>query len=431
MSKQNPIGKWMLILPQGVDVLPSGYIEEITPNEIIFYSFDEIQNRFPLKIDQKNQLLITSEVHKAKYFIEDNVLKKTTIYEDGEISEMMYLRLFPTLITNPLEDILQRQYKLLAKDTPSNIKAEIFDFSNSNIKRSTDIIIEEILGTHYIVIIYLGRRANMFPIKEIHLDHILIYGFKKDGGFSTLQQHIPPANHTIEGKPDVFLMPKLNLLIDQLASERAYLSQQIDDFTKERDYLSAHYHAEGYRLINRAFNTMSTIKNEHHKDISFYQTMLSRYKTLLQEEAEDYSRNSLQAQIEDFETKINRLQSAKTTFRPNTDHIKKALQELAKNELKRIKLILKEKYNTTLNIYWLDPDSLQLVLQFHGNEGYLDCHFDILTSLGFYKEEVDYYYTVNNFSKEKIDEVITILSRLFFDAFYPHTLDKPMKLIVS
>ncbi len=420
-----------MISTQGRYTFPTGYIEELTNHELIFYQYDTVQAKTPLQIDTINQQLILNGTETVSYhFPYNNILTKTQLDPEGETTLIYYTRLLPTAIHYPIEKILKKQFKMRKEDGPSNMYKQILDFGNTNILQSVQLGIENILGTHCIV----GRSRkdlNFFlPIKEIHEDHLLIYGLDPIDGYAKLEEHIPKDESPIQGKPDVFTEPKLDLLIEELAAQKDRLTQKIEKASKEWEFLTAHHLAEVYRKVNKKFNALSAIKNKNHHHITTYEMMVRRQKESLEEETDDIRLTASRDFIEENEEKLEKLKAQQHKLRPETYKLKEALHELCDQSIKGIRLILKEKHQTSLKMS-LQKNDLILVLECNGNEGYLDCDFKTLLRMGFKAEGHHYKYIFEDFDKEKIEDILTLLSRFTFDVFYAGSLDTPMKLIIT
>ncbi|MEW7291649.1 hypothetical protein [Aquimarina sp. 2304DJ70-9] len=430
-NNQDPIGKWVMVVGNGTMITPSVFFEEITENSIKIYHFDEEKSSFPLKIDTKNRQMITNDTYRIDYeLISDNLLKEKHTY-NGKNTETHFVRLHPTIINLPIEEAIKKQYIMYAKDAPGNMRDQIFDLSNLNVSQSIDLHIQKILGTHFMIATYGRKKTWLFPIKEIGINYLLIYGFSLSNSFIKLDEFIPKKQPITKGESDVFFEPKLNLLIDELNRHRTNISNELNVALEDKNYLVAHYLADSYAKTNKKFNALSTIKNKNHPEIIWNEQILERTKQRLKsEDTVDYLKDSLLNYIEVYEKKIQRFKEEKIKQTSMSNQLKNAIIELLNCKIQNIRLILKEKYSTTLNIS-INKNELVLVLQCDGNERFLDCNFTVLKSLGFIEKEKDYIYGIQKFEIDKIDIVLTLLSRFVFDAFYFESLDSPLKLLIS
>ncbi len=430
-NHQSPCGIWLMLMPQDNGTCPSSYITKITSQEIINYTFDELLYTNPLQIDIANQQLILNDTHKISYeFLNDRILKKTGIFNE-EPNLTTYIKLLPTNLHCTIHDVLKKQYILRSQDTQINMGDYIFDFSNSNPHISIDINIDTILGTHFIIgTSYSKRKEWIFPIKEIHQNHLVVYGFDPLGGYTTLYEHIPEEKITIEGRADVFIPPKLDLLINELKEQKDALHKQITEAAEDWEFLTAEYLIDSYREAKKKFDTVSAIKNNNHRTISFNEYMIGIHKKSLNRETEEYRQKIDKESIAECEEKIRRLKAEKNELRPETSNLKDAIEQLYDQNIRNIQLVLKEKYEASLHLS-LHENNIKIALECNGNEGYLDCNFDMLKSLGFNQEASNYIYVFKDATEQKTGILLTFLSRCIFDVFHVESLDNPMKLIVS
>ncbi|WP_271783388.1 hypothetical protein [Aquimarina algiphila] len=429
LHSQDPKGKWMMIQRGDTYTIPSGYIEEITDQQLITYNYDKVHIKTPLQIDTINHRFIFKNNHTLTYRLYgDRILTKTQINHEGEPIITDYVRLLPTTIHYPIKEVLKKQYKMRDDDTPGNMLEQIFDFNNADILNSVHLSIDNILGTYCIVGTYRKEKAWFFPIKEIHQDHLLIYGLDPIKDFIKLQEYIPKEKLPVQGKLNVFIEPKLDLLIQELGIQKDKLYTEIEEASKEWDFLIAHHLTEAYHKVNKKFNALSAIKNKNHHHITTYEMLVKMQKENVEKETDKYLVKVTLDAIEEYEEKLGKLKAQEHELRPEAYQLKDAIFQLCDQNIQSITLILKEEYHTSLHMS-IEKNNLILLLQCHGKEGYLDCDFQKLNTLGFLAEESNYTYVFKKFDKEKIEHVITFLSRFTFDVFHAQSLDNPMKLI--
>ncbi|GAA4272054.1 hypothetical protein U6A24_11140 [Aquimarina gracilis] len=215
---QNLKGKWALVLDNNRFSIPGCMVIEITDKEEITYSFNEFIDSTALKIDTINNVLIKGiERYIHKYNLRDSISltyyfeKKEEINENEikKTTKIDYIKLLPTQINYPIEEVLKKKYISFYKEVETSSNNATISFIRNKENQISNIsstsgdnsyMLEKIDDT-YCIVNYLGKNRLWFwPIKEIHGDYLLVYGVSGREGFVKLHEI-----KEIKSKKEVFV----------------------------------------------------------------------------------------------------------------------------------------------------------------------------------------------------------------------------------
>ncbi|KZS41389.1 hypothetical protein AWE51_22050 [Aquimarina aggregata] len=200
---QNLEGKWSLIISNETYSYPELTVIEITKKDIITYSFDTLLYRNKLKIDTINNYFkegFSKSYHEYKYGLpnKNKLITYLPTVHNAEKAKFVYVRLLPTIINHPIDEILKKQYKHFYPVTFAN-KQPIIKLSGVMCSEQTMKFLGqencnryrlEIIDSTYFIVYYTNQKHKqwMVPIKEINHDHLIVYGVHGKEGFVKLNE---------------------------------------------------------------------------------------------------------------------------------------------------------------------------------------------------------------------------------------------------
>lgn len=220
----------------------------------------------------------------------------------------------------------------------------------------------------------------------------------------------------------------LDLLIEFLEQERAFLEKIVGEYLEEHDYLYAYYQENGLGQIRSTLDRLYAMKTPFYNEI----VMLERMRTMinrpqdndrLQEFLSDYYKKKIEKQ----ELKIRQLRENKPEPFYDAQIIDDALFDLVEGKLKGFQLCFREDESGGICIEFKLLDvfiTIALPVDMHLNEFDPEDdgnwrHIGTFAALGFEPDEsgrLIYKYPVVKF-KDAI-EIKILLARLLYDVFY-------------
>ena len=171
-------GKWLTTKDDETYITPKHLILEIENDSIKYYSFDQLLSVHPLKIDN-GQIKIENGESQSFHFINPNRIKLETETENGSTA-LEFVRLLPTDTKLLKEEIESLSFDFNWNGKKFNIKfnQELKPNLAKNIEKKevSKILLEEIDSTYFASFYQFGKRKDIFPIKEINADKMVLYG---------------------------------------------------------------------------------------------------------------------------------------------------------------------------------------------------------------------------------------------------------------
>jgi len=227
-----------------------------------------------------------------------------------------------------------------------------------------------------------------------------------------------------------YSLDDLQTLIKELETEKAGLLRLIDEAVKEQEFLSAHFHFEALRQINRQLQTLKNLDDELYDKKHFLEMGIENSRKRLKEETDDRIKSMMNRFIEEKEKELHELNQ--TPKKPKDingkSHLRDYLEQFIKGKVRGLRIILNKNDNLSIEIR-NSKDGTKLTIP-HVKKlkaEYLLTEERLLKmkGLGFsLNNKGDKAITVINVDKKVVTErIMRLLSIIVFEVFYFKELD--------
>jgi hypothetical protein len=217
----------------------------------------------------------------------------------------------------------------------------------------------------------------------------------------------------------------LQTLIKELETEKAALLRLIDEAVKQQEFLSAHFHFEALRQINKQFQTQKTLDDELHDRKHFLEFGIENLRKQLKEETGDNFKSLINRLIGDKEKELHDLnQLPKTSKNTNgKNHVRDYLELFARSKVRGLRIIFHKTDNLLIEIRRTKIGiklTMTNIKKLKTDYILSDERLLKLKGLGFsLNKEGNKATTIIRKSKDEMtDEIMRVVSIIVFEVFY-------------